>query len=335
MSTQRYHLYAIGNALVDTEAEVEESFLAQTGITKGVMTLAEHDEQKQLLRALNEHTTTQKHASGGSAANTAIAASYFGARTFYSCRVADDATGRFYVQDLQAAGVDTNMASARPDGTSGTCVVMVTPDAERTMYTHLAISANVSTEDLNEEAIRQSDYIYIEGYLVSSDSARAAACRLRDLGQQHGAKVALTLSDPAMVQFFREGLKEMIGDGLELIFCNEEEAKQFTETDTIEAALDALKTFAQQVVITRGPNGAIAWDGDTLHNYAGVPVKAIDTTGAGDLFAGAFMYALSAGHGFAAAGPFACHAAAEVITDFGPRIAPERYPELLNQHLRS
>src|SRR5699024_5062300 len=124
MSTQRYHLYAIGNALVDTEAEVDESFLAQTGITKGVMTLADHDEQQQLLRALNKHTTTQKHASGGSAANTAIAASYFGARTFYSCRVANDATGRFYVQDLQAAGVATNMADNRPDGTSGTWVVI-------------------------------------------------------------------------------------------------------------------------------------------------------------------------------------------------------------------
>src|SRR5699024_12622208 len=152
----------------------------------------------------------------------------------------------------------------------------------------------------------------------SSDSARAAACKLLDLGQQHGAKVALTLSDPAMVQFFRDGLKEMIGDGLDILFCNEEEAKQFTETNSNDDAMEALKKLATQVIITRGANGAFAWDGDTLHDFSGVPVKAIDTTGAGDLFAGACLYALSAGYGFAEAGPFACHAAAAVVTAFRP-----------------
>lgn len=335
MNNPDYHIYAIGNALVDTEVEVDDTFINDMEIQKGLMTLVEKEQQQALLEALRCQAPPQERASGGSAANTAIAASYFGANCYYSCRLADDETGQFYVQDLKAAGVDTNMTTRRPveEGVSGTCVVMVTPDAERTMHTYLGISANVSNDDLDEDAIKRSKYVYIEGYLVTSDNARAAARQLRELGKKHGAKVALTFSDPAMAQFFSDGLSEVIGDGIDLLFCNQDEAMHYTKTDTLEEALEALKQSSQQIVITRGPNGAIAWDGETLHEYEGVKVNAVDTTGAGDLFAGAFLYAISNDYSFAEAGPFACHVAAEVVTDFGPRLAPHRYQELHQQLL--
>src|SRR5699024_3711306 len=152
-------------------------------------------------------------ASGGSAANTAIAASYFGANCFFSCRVADDETGQFYVKDIQMAGVDTNMATQRPERVSGTCVVMVTQAAVGSMHTYMWITEDVSVDDLDEAAIKDSDYVYMEGYLVTSATARREAVRLRELARANNTKVSLTFSDPAMAQFLRDRLKEVIGEG--------------------------------------------------------------------------------------------------------------------------
>ena len=141
-------------------------------------------------------------ACGGSAANTIIGASYFGANVFYTCNVADDEGGEFYVEDIRAAGVDTNMGSERDHGITGKCLVMVTPDAERTMNTFLGITGELSEDQVDEAALSQSEYVYIEGYLVTSDCCRAAAVRVRDLARKHGVKVAMTFSDPAMVEYF-------------------------------------------------------------------------------------------------------------------------------------
>lgn len=322
---KRYDIYAVGNALVDTEIEVEDTFLEKMGIDKGMMTLVDQQRQHELVDALDNHGRIHRRASGGSACNTVVGAAYFGASTYYACKVADDDTGAFFVHDLSAAGVDTNVVGDRPAGISGKCLVMVTPDAERTMNTFLGISETVSPEELDEEVIRQSRYAYIEGYLVSSDSARAAAIRLRELASQHGVKTALTLSDPAMVKFFRDGLVEMIGDGVDLLFCNEEEALTFSGTDTLEDALEKLMEVASAIVVTLGARGALVWDGNNRHDIAPVPVKAVDTNGAGDMFAGAFLYALSKGHSYPQAGALASAASAQVVSDFGPRLAPEAH----------
>ena len=175
--TQRYAIYASGNALVDTEVEVSDAFLDRMGIGKGIMTLVDEARQHELVAALNSETRVHRRASGGSACNTAVAAQYFGARTFYACRVADDDTGHFFVDDLRAAGVDTNMASNKSTGVSGKCLVMITPDAERTMNTFLGISETLSVDELDVAAVEKSHYVYIEGYLVSSTTGRAAAAR--------------------------------------------------------------------------------------------------------------------------------------------------------------
>ncbi|MEZ5508000.1 MAG: adenosine kinase [Gammaproteobacteria bacterium] len=323
----KYDVYAIGNALVDMEFAIDDEFLTRLSIDKGVMTLVDEAQQQKLYEALAGHTG--KMASGGSAANTIIAVSHFGGKSFYSCKVANDPAGDFYVQDLVRAGVDTNLHSERDPGTSGRCIVMITPDAERTMHTFLGISEKVSEAELHEDAIKASKYVYLEGYLVTSPNARAAAIKARKIAEASGVKTALTFSDPNMVTFFREGLKEMLGDGVDLLFCNETEALTWTGMDDIEAAAEDLKSIARSFAITLGSEGALVFDGQDYHRIPATPVKAVDTNGAGDMFAGAFLYGLTHGYGYVRAGALATKAAGRLVTQFGPRLKPDEHKPLL------
>ena len=323
-----YHIYGIGNALVDKEFEVDDAFFNDAGIEKGMMTLIEADQLASMLEILTSRYGLKKRACGGSAANTIIGASYFGANAFYTCNVANDEAGDFYIADMKAAGVDTNMGDDRDEGVTGKCLVMVTPDAERTMNTHLGITSELHQNHINEDALAQSEYAYIEGYLVTSDPSRAAAIQVREMARKHGVKVAMTFSDPAMVQFFKDGVEEMIGDGVDLLFCNEQEAKLYADTDSLDDAIDAIKKVAKTFAITLGSQGALAFDGDTLHTIAPNAVTAVDSNGAGDMFAGAFLYAITHGHDFAAAGRLASAASSKVVSQFGPRLDAEQHEPL-------
>jgi sugar/nucleoside kinase (ribokinase family) len=323
-----YHIYGIGNALVDKEFEVDDAFFSDAGIEKGMMTLIEADQLASMLEILTSRYGLKKRACGGSAANTIIGASYFGANAFYTCNVANDEAGDFYIADMKAAGVDTNMGDDRDEGVTGKCLVMVTPDAERTMNTHLGITSELHQNHINEDALAQSEYAYIEGYLVTSEPSRAAAIQVREMARKHGVKVAMTFSDPAMVQFFKDGVKEMIGDGVDLLFCNEQEAKFYADTDSLDDAIDAIKKVAKTFAITLGSQGALAFDGDTLHTIAPNAVTAVDSNGAGDMFAGAFLYAITHGHDFAAAGRLASAASSKVVSQFGPRLDAEQHEPL-------
>lgn len=322
-----YHVYGLGAALVDTEVEVTDTFLQDAKIEKGLMTLVDETRQAQLLELMKDHLVGSNRSSGGSACNSIIAASYFGAKTFYSCKVANDDNGKFFHHDTQAAGVTTR-AEDLPEGTTGKCLVMITPDAERTMNTYLGISETLDENDLDTEALKQSEYVYLEGYLVTSPTGRQAAIRARELAEQSGVKTALSLSDPGMVQFFRDGLQEMIGERVDLLFCNKDEALGWTNTDSIEAAAEALKNSARTFAITLGKDGALVFDGESLQSVAGEAAEAIDTNGAGDMFAGSFLYAITQGHSYAEAAKLANHAAALVVSQYGPRLKPEQHAEL-------
>lgn len=324
---KQYNVYAIGNALVDMEFAIDDAFLTQQNIDKGVMTLVDKAQQQALYEALAGHSG--KMASGGSAANTIIAVSHFGGKSFYSCKVANDPAGDFYVQDLVAAGVDTNLHQEREAGISGKCIVLITPDAERTMQSHLGISETVSDTELHPDAIADSDYLYLEGYLVTSESGRAAAIKARQIAEKNGVKTALTFSDPNMVSFFRDGLTEMLGDGVDLLFCNREEALSWAQCETIEAAAEQLKTISRSFAITLGAEGALLFDGENTHKVEATPVQAVDSNGAGDMFAGAFLYGLSHGYSFAQAGALASKSAAKLVTQFGPRLKPDEHKPLL------
>lgn len=325
-----YHIYGIGNALVDQEYEVKDEFFQIAGIEKGIMTLIDEPQMLKLRETLMANYALQNQACGGSAANTIIGARYFGAKTFYSCNVADDEDGEFYAKDLAAAGVDSNINGNRDQGITGKCTVMITPDAERTMNTFLGITSDLHENHINEQALANSEYVYIEGYLVTSDTSRAAAIKVRELARQHGVKVAMTFSDPGMTQYFRDGLLEMLGDGVDLLFCNELEAKTFAQTDDLDEALEFIKGLAKSFVITLGAKGAVAFNGTEKIYTSAQQVTPIDTNGAGDMFAGAFLYAITHGHDFASASRLAVAASGLLITQFGPRLRPEQHAELLH-----
>ncbi|QIL90280.1 adenosine kinase [Microbulbifer sp. SH-1] len=328
----QYDLYGIGAALLDTEIEVTDSDLASLGVDKGVMTLVDDARQQQLVNDLSDHMVTASHACGGSGANTVIAASYFGLSTFYSCKVADDDNGDFYRDNLAAAGVDYPKALHNADtGTTGKCLVLITPDAERSMNTYLGISAELSVAEIDSDALTQSRWIYLEGYLVSSPTGRAAAIALRKQAETAGVKTALSLSDPMMVQLFHDGLKEMIGERVDLLFCNRDEALKFSQTDSLDQAAQTLRNHSRAFAITLGADGALLWDGEQEYRVTAPKVKAIDTNGAGDMFAGAFLYGISREMGFVEAGELACRAAAQVVSQYGPRLRPEQHRELLAQ----
>ncbi len=327
---KQYHVYGIGNALVDTEITLDDADLHAMKVEKGVMTLVDEERQHALINHLTHHLVASRKASGGSAANTVIAASYFGCKNVYSCKVADDDNGNFYINDLKAAGVAYPSHISFNGGITGKCLVMITPDAERTMNTFLGISSTLSTDDLDISAIAKSEYVYIEGYLVTSTTGRAAAIALRKHAEASNTRTAISLSDPAMVQFFRDGLLEMIGDGVDLLFCNRDEAMEFTKTNDIDAAATALKKYSKQFAITCGNDGALIFDGEHLIHVAANKVKAIDTNGAGDMFAGAFLFAITQGHDYKKAGEFASLAASKVVSQYGPRLKAEQHGELKN-----
>lgn len=327
---KKYNVYGIGNALVDMEFTVDDDFLNTHDVNKGMMTLVDEPTQHRLIKAINHEETIRK--SGGSAANTVFAVSQFGGKAFYSCKVADDEFGSFYLKDMDDAGINTNyIRMDREEGITGKCLVMVTEDAERTMNTYLGITTNLSVAEVDEPAIRDSEYVYLEGYLVTSDSALEAMQLTKKTAEENGVKTAITLSDPTIVEAFKDRFQNVIGASVDLLFCNEEEAKVYTGTDNVLDAREALKQDARRFVITQGPNGAIIFDGDTFIDIEPYDVKAVDSNGAGDMFAGAFLYGITHGMGYAGAGKLASLAGSRIVSQFGPRMEWHEVQELLHQ----
>ncbi len=320
---KKYHVYGIGNALVDMEFEVGPAFLEKMKVEKGLMTLVDQDRQAELLS--NLEGISHARSCGGSAANTIIAVSQFGGKAFYSCKVASDETGEFYYKDLVGNGVTTNMGENREEGLTGKCMVFITPDADRTMNSFLGITETFSTNELVESELVDSEYVYIEGYLVTSPTGKAAAIKARELAHENDVKVALTFSDPGIVGFFKEGFKEIIGDKkVDLLFCNESEAMSFTDSDNIDTAVNLLKSVAKTFAVTLGEKGAIVYDGEREIAIETKQVVAKDTNGAGDLFAGAFLYGVTSGLEYSQAAKLACHSSSELVTQFGARLEKEQ-----------
>ncbi|MBX2824261.1 MAG: adenosine kinase [Gammaproteobacteria bacterium] len=324
----KYHVYGVGNALVDIEFDISNEKLQELSVDKRLMTLIELDRHHDLLSQLDGFEG--KKCSGGSAANTIIGAAQLGASAFYSCKVANDETGTFYMGDLEASGVDSNLnMDNREDGVTGKCLVLITPDAERSMNTYLGITQKISERELDAEAIANAEYVYIEGYLVPETNARAAAVKAREIAQDAGAKTALTLSDPNMVEYFRDGLLEIAGDRLDLCFCNEAEAKLMFKADDLASAVDGMKTIARQFSITLGSEGALLYDGVETLTVPATKVDVVDTNGAGDIYAGSFLYGLTHGMSFAEAGQLACASASRLVTQHGARLTREQTQEVL------
>ena len=323
----KYDVYGVGNALVDKEFEVEDGFFDEHGIEKGVMTLVAHDHQERLLQVLTGKYGMKKQSGGGSAGNTLYALSHFGGEAYFACKVAGDDTGDFYLDQLGHHNIDTNIGM-REDGASGRCLVMISPDAERTMHTCLGVSEHLSIDEMDFEAAAQSEYVYIEGYLVTSPTAKSAILDLKQFAERHHVKTAMTFSDPAMLEYFRDDINDVLGEGVDLLFCNEQEIMLWSGAGNLEAACDLMKPRAKRFAVTRGPNGALIYDGDRFIAIDGHEVKAVDTNGAGDMFAGAFLYALTQGKDYEQAGKLASLASSIVVTQFGPRLEGDSHEEI-------
>ncbi len=327
---KKYHAYAIGNALVDIEYHVNAHDLVEHGIDKGVMTLIDEQRQNALIAQLGD--SHEKMTCGGSAANTIIAMAQMGAKTHFDCRVSSDMTGQIFARDLHDSGVHSSLDfKPLPPGITGKCLVFVTPDADRTMNTFLGVSGDLDPSDVDRETVLDSEYVYIEGYLASADNTRNAAIEARRIAESRGVKTSLTLSDPNMVRFFRDSLEAMIGDRVDLLFANEEEAMELAGSDNLDDAVELFKKISHNFAITRGKDGALLFDGLGLIDIEPQRVKAIDTLGAGDMFAGAFLYALTHGMSFHQAGELASRASGKIVTQFGPRLEAEQTRELLHR----
>lgn len=323
---KQFHVYGIGNALVDIDFEVSQQTLERLKIAKGVMTLIDEATHHRLLEELDGI----KHlkACGGSAANTLFTLQQMGAKTFYSCKVGSDEAGNFFYRDLVLNGIETNLHEGLRDGITGKCIVLVTPDADRTMNTFLGTTAEFSKAQLSEDALKEAEFLYIEGYLVASAPGCEAAIIARQMAAKHNIKTAISLSDPNMVTYFKEGLCKIIGDQVDILFCNEHEAMLFTNTNTLEAAKEALKTYARTYVITMGGAGAMIFDGHHYSHVSAHKVHVVDTVGAGDVFAGAFLYAITHGETYVEAGKIASLAASKVVAKFGPRLNQQEISEV-------
>jgi len=312
-----FDVFGIGNALVDIQAQVSDQTLAATGFDKGIMTLVEDAQQREVLQAMNGLPLNR--CAGGSAANTIMGIAHLGGAAAYTGKVADDEIGRFFLSDMRDQGVTIDVPPAT-SGQTGTCAIMITEDAQRTMLTNLAVSTTLTPDDVDEDAIAASKYVYIEGYLLTGDTPRAAAYRAMELAQKHNVKIAFTASDPFLVNMLRDEMIGLIEGPVDLFFCNEEEAKSLTEKeDPVECARE-IHRHAENVALTLGSNGSLLMHENELIPIEGVNVDAIDTTGAGDMFAGALLYGITNGLNWKDSGHLASHAAARIVSQLGARL---------------
>jgi len=326
----KYDVFGIGNAIVDIVTEVDNDFFIKNDVEKGVMTLVDEKRQLHLMSVIDMKQS--KVSGGGSAGNTVVALSQLGGRGFYSCLVARDELGKFFLDDLKHHGVDTNLKFEHcPEGHSGRCLVMTSPDAQRTMNTFLGVSSLLSPEHIDEEAITNSKYVYLEGYLVASPKGLEALKEAKRMAGKNKKEVALTFSDPSMVKYFSAQMQAVVGAGVDLLFCNDEEAMIFTGTNSLVDAREKLKQAAKRFVITKGANGALVFDGDTFISIEPYPANAVDTNGAGDMFAGAFLYGLTHGHSYAGSGKLASLASSHVVRQWGPRLQKEHTQKILKE----
>jgi sugar/nucleoside kinase (ribokinase family) len=327
---KKYDVYGIGNAIVDIVTEVEQDFFEKNGIEKGVMTLVDEKRQVELMKAIDMKKS--KLSGGGSAGNTMAAINQFGGKTFYAALVANDELGKFFLDDLSRNGVDSSLRHETcPPGDSGRCLVMTSPDASRTMNTFLGVSSQLSPAHLDETAIKNSSFVYLEGYLVPSPQGLETMKEAKRMAERHKVDVALTFSDPSMVKYFSQQMTEVVGASVDLLFCNDEEAMLFTGTSSVNEAREKLRGVAKRFVITLGANGALIFDGDTFIQIEPYKVMAVDTNGAGDMFAGAFLYAITHGHSYAEAGKLASLASSRVVSQWGPRLETAQAQKILKE----
>jgi sugar/nucleoside kinase (ribokinase family) len=314
---KKFQVVGIGNAMVDVLARAEDSFLAEAGIGKGIMQLIDMERAVELYGKIGP----AREVSGGSAANTIAGIAHLGGRTAYVGKVKDDQLGAIFAHDLRAQGAVYETAFAPKDAVdeTGRCLIIVTPDGERSMNTYLGVTEFLTSDDIDVDQMAEAEWIYLEGYRFDGPESHAAFAKAIAACKAAGGRVSLTLSDPFCVSRHRNAFREMIKADVDLLFCNRAEMLSMYETDDFDGAMAEAAAEIAIVACTDSANGAyILSGGDTWHVPA-IPTDIVDATGAGDLFAGAFLWALTHGYALEDCGHIGNIAAAEVISHIGAR----------------
>jgi sugar/nucleoside kinase (ribokinase family) len=317
MAHKDFQLCGLGNAIVDIFVEVSDEEFAALGYERGTMRLVGLPDQAVLLQRF--HAREPRLVSGGSVANSVIAFSQLGGRAAFIGCVGDDRYGLFYATEFEELTIDIGNPVIIGEAT-GTCVAIITPDAERTMRTCLAVSSHLAARHVDEERIKNSDWLFIEGYVFANpDTGQVAIRKAIALAKQHGTKIALTCSEAFIVQAFGGPFREALAKA-DLLFCNETEACAVAEAKDAEEAFRKLKSLVPSAIVTVGPKGVHIRHGSVEAHVPGFSCQPKDLTGAGDMLAGAFLYGITHGVPVEKAARGACFLAMKVITQIGARL---------------
>ena len=332
----KYDISALGNALVDTQYKVSYEFLASVGLEADSMTLASAEEQAPIIEKLIEMGAESISDCGGSATNSLVAAANYGSKCHHVCRVSDDEDGRKYIESLRSAGVHhIGISSENSEVPTGKCLILVTPDAKRTMSSMLGVSAFLGSADIDYEVVENSKIFYIEGYMVTSDDNFNAVISVLEHLKNKNTIKALSLSDAGIVHGFKEKFDQIVSYGVDMIFCNDDEAVAFSGADNLEEAINFYKDKPYMTVITKGGDGSVVVkDGEEIHADA-QKITPIDTNGAGDMFAGSFMHAYLQDNDLKTCAEFSNFASSKIVETFGPRLSADGYAGVVNKLRKS
>ena len=332
----KYDISALGNALVDTQYKVSHDFLASVGLEADSMTLATSEEQAPIINKLIEMGSESMSDCGGSATNSLVAAANYGSKCHHVCRVADDADGKKYLDSLRSAGIEhIGISSENTDMPTGKCLILVTPDAKRTMSSMLGVSAYLGASDINYEVVENSKIFYIEGYMVTSDDNFNAVISVLEHLKGKGTIKALSLSDAGIVHGFRDKFELIESYGIDMVFCNDDEAVAFSNQQNINEAEEFYKSKPYMTIITKGSEGSVVIENGVKHLAEAEKIIPVDTNGAGDMFAGSFMHAYLEGNDITECAKFSNYASSKVVETFGPRLDSNGYAEVLNKLKKS
>jgi len=326
MLNKSIDVLGIGNAIIDVITNTDENFLESHSLNKGSMNLIDSITSKTMYSAMKD----KRQSSGGSAANTVYGLSQLGCKSAFIGKRSDDDLGSVFYSDLTSSNIIYTTKPLTTGEPSARCLILVTPDAERTMATFLGSSSKLTIEDIDESLIASSKIVYLEGYLFDPPEAQEAFQKAAAYAKLHEAKVAFTLSDAFCVERHREKMKEFIAKHVDILFCNEGEIKSLYETNLIDGAIDLLKDEVDIGIVTQGEKGALIIEKSSIHKIEAFPTKVVDTTGAGDFFAAGFLAGLAKNYDLMKSGVLGAACSAEIISHYGGR--PENH---LKQYIKN